>query len=64
MKKMKITKKQLRQGLRWSVFGMAALTMCFKIAEVGAYNSLQTMVENPEVAVYSSLTTDGYLIVK
>jgi hypothetical protein len=64
MKKLKITKAQIRQGLRWSVFGMAALTMCVKVAEVGAYNSLQTMVDNPEVASYSSLVNDGYLIIK
>ncbi len=55
MRKAKITKAQIMQGLRWAVFAMAALTMSVKIAEVSAYNSLQMMNENPEVATYSSL---------
>jgi hypothetical protein len=60
----KITKTQITQGLRWAVFVMAALTMSIKIAEVAAYNSFRTIVENPEIAQFSTLVNSGYLIIK
>jgi hypothetical protein len=60
----KITKKQVTQGLRWSVFIMAALTMGIKIAEVSAYNSFRIILENPDLAVYSTLVNSGYLFIR
>ncbi|MFK7779741.1 MAG: hypothetical protein QM490_01215 [Candidatus Gracilibacteria bacterium] len=60
----KITKAQVTQGLRWSVFIMAALTMSIKIAEVSAYNSFKMIIENPEIAQYSTLVNSGYLFIK
>lgn len=60
----KITKARITQALRWSVFVMAALTMSIKIAEVSAYNSFKIIVENPDVAQYSTLVNSGYLFVK
>lgn len=64
MKLKKPTKEQVTQGLRWAVFVMAALTMSIKIAEVSAYNTLKLIVENPEMAQYSTLVNSGYLIIK
>jgi hypothetical protein len=64
MKKMKITKAQVTQILRWSVFVLAAFTIGVKIAEASAYHSLHIMIENPEVSVYSILVNDGYLFIK
>jgi hypothetical protein len=61
---MKITKTQITQGLRWSVFIMAALTMSIKIAEVSAYNSFRIIVENPDIAQFSTLVNSGYLFIK
>jgi hypothetical protein len=55
----KRTKRQITQGLRWTVFIMSALTMSIKIAEVSAYNSLQILLENPSIAEYSTLVTSG-----
>lgn len=60
----KITKTQLQNGLRWSVFVLAAITMSIKIAEVSAYNSYKILVENPDIAQYSTLVTSGYLLIK
>ncbi|MDP2090881.1 MAG: hypothetical protein Q8K30_04765 [Candidatus Gracilibacteria bacterium] len=57
----KITKKQAAQVLRWSVFCMAALTMGISIAEAAAYNSLQLIIRNPEIAQFSTLVNSGYL---
>ncbi|MDD2871800.1 MAG: hypothetical protein PHS49_07470 [Candidatus Gracilibacteria bacterium] len=57
----KITKQQVTQALRWSVFVMAAFTMATSIAEAAAYNSLQLIIRNPEIAQYSSLVNSGYL---
>lgn len=61
---LKITKEQVTQGLRWGVFVLAALTMSIKIAEVSAYNSFRIIVENPEVAQYSTLVNSGYLFIR
>ena len=60
----KSTKKHITQGLRWSVFTMSALTLSIKIAEVSAYNSLQMIIENPEIAQYSTLVNSGFLLIK
>lgn len=60
----KVTKARITQGLRWSVFLMAALTMSIKIAEVSAYNSFRIIVENPDVASYSTLVNSWYLFIK
>lgn len=57
----KITKKQVAQTLRWSVFVMAAVTMGLSIADAAAYNSLQLIMRNPEIAQYSNLVNSGYL---
>jgi hypothetical protein len=57
-------KEQITQVLRWAVFVMAALTMSIKIAEVSAYNSLKLILENPEIAQYSTLVSSGYLFIK
>jgi hypothetical protein len=57
-------KEQITQVLRWAVFVMAALTMSIKIAEVSAYNSLKLILENPEIAQYSTLVNSGYLFIK
>jgi len=43
---------------------MAALTMSIKIAEVSAYNSFRMIVENPDIAQYSTLVNSGYLFIK
>lgn len=43
---------------------MAALTMSIKIAEVSAYNSFRIIVENPDVAAFSTLVNSGYLFIK
>lgn len=58
----KLTKPQITQCLRWSVFVMAALTMSFKIAEAAAYSSLQLIIANPDIAAYSTLVNSGYLL--
>jgi hypothetical protein len=60
----KITKAQVTQSLRWSVFVMAALTMGLKIAEAAAYNSFRVILENPDVAMYSTLVNSGYLFIR
>ena len=60
----KVTKKHITQSLRWAVFIMAALTMGIKVAEVSAYNSLQLIIDNPEIAQYSTLVNSWYLIIK
>lgn len=60
----KSTKNYITQSLRWSVFIMAALTMSIKIAEVSAYNSLQIIIANPEIAQYSTLVNSGFLLIK
>ena len=60
----KSTKKHITQSLRWSVFIMSALTMSIKIAEVSAYNTLQVIIENPEVAQYSTLVNSWLLFFK
>jgi hypothetical protein len=57
----KLTKVQVQHGLRWAMFGLAALTMSVKIAEVSAYNTLQVHLANPEVSAYSTLVSTGYL---
>lgn len=56
----KLTKKHLTQGLRWSLFIMTVITTSLKIAEVSAYNSLQIIVNNPEIAQYSSIVNGWY----
>ncbi|MBT3728609.1 hypothetical protein HOF65_02715 [bacterium] len=60
----KRTKNKITQSLRWSVFIMAAATMSIKIAEAAAYSSLQIIVENPEIAQYSTLVNSGYLLIR
>ena len=60
----RITKLQITQGLRWSVFIMAALTMGLKIAEVAAYNSFKIILDNPDIAMYSTLVNSGYLFIR
>ena len=60
----KRTKGYITQTLRWTLFIMAALTMSIKIAEVSAYNSLQIIVNNPDVAKYSTLVNSGYLFIR
>ena len=60
----KRTKNKITQSLRWSVFIMAAVTMSIKIAEAAAYSSLQIIVENPEIAQYSTLVNSGYLLIR
>lgn len=60
----KVTKARITQWLRWSVFIMAALTMGIKIAEVSAYNSFKIIVENPDIAAYSTLVNSWYLFIK
>lgn len=60
----RITKKQAVQALRWSVFVMAAVTLGISIAEASAYNSLQLIIRNPEIAQYSTLVNSGYLFIR
>ncbi len=60
----KITKTRITQSLRWSVFVMAALTMGLRIAEAAAYNSFIMILENPEIAQYSTLVNSGYLLIR
>ena len=60
----KRTKNHITQTLRWSVFVMAALTMGIKIAEASAYSSLQLILENPEIAQFSTLVNSGYLFIR
>lgn len=57
----KVTKAHVTQSLRWAVFVMAALTMGLKIAEAAAYSSFRIILENPDIAVYSTLVNSGYL---
>jgi len=57
----KRTKRHIVQTLRWSVFIMSALTMGLKIAEAAAYGSLKIIIENPEVAMYSSLANSSFV---
>jgi hypothetical protein len=52
------------QILRWSVFIMASVTMSLSIANVAAYNSLQLISKNPEIAQYSTLVNSGYILIK
>jgi len=43
---------------------MAALTMGLRIAEAAAYNSFMMILENPEIAQYSTLVNSGYLLIR
>ncbi len=57
----KHTKKQITQTLRWSVFVMSAFTLAISIADASAYNSLQLIIRNPEIAQFSTLVNSWYL---
>lgn len=57
---MKLRKKQIRQISHWLVFLFAATSMCFKIVEVSANETLKILVNNPECAQYSYLVTTWY----
>ncbi len=56
-------KTHIIHSLRWMIAGLTALTLSIKIAEVSAYETLQLLIENPELAQYSTLVQTGYLIV-
>jgi hypothetical protein len=45
----------------WSIFVLAALTLTIKILEVSASNTLDIVIENPEISQYSRLVQTGYL---
>lgn len=65
MKKISENKMEyLTQVLRWSVFIMASIAMSMSIANVAAYNSLQLIAKNPEIAQFSTLVNSSYIIIK
>jgi hypothetical protein len=45
----------------WSIFIVAALTLTIKILEVSASNTLDIVIQNPEISQYSRLVQTGYL---
>jgi hypothetical protein len=45
----------------WAIFLVAALTLTIKILEVSASNTLDIVVQNPEISQYSRLVQTGYL---
>lgn len=57
-------KRRITQSMRWSVFIMTALTMAIKIAETAAYESFKILVENPDIAEFSTLVNSGYLLIR
>ena len=57
----KLTKKQVTQISRWSIFVLSAITLAFSIAEAAAYNSLQLIIKHPEIAQFSSIVNSWYL---
>jgi len=48
--------------LHWCVFVFAGIALLFKFAEVSAYETTKILINNPEIAEYSHLVTNGYLI--
>jgi len=56
-----INKHCVQQGMRWSIFLLAALTVSLKIAEVSAYETTKLIMTNPELGEYSQLVANGYL---
>jgi len=54
------TKNIITQTWRWAIFIGTGLTMTMKIAEASAYESLQLIIANPEIAEYSAIA-NGWL---
>jgi len=51
----------LRNAAHWAIFIVAALTLTIKILEVSASNTLDIVIQNPEISQYSRLVQTGYL---
>ena len=51
----------LRNAAHWAIFIVAALTLTIKILEVSASNTLDIVIQNPEISQYSRLVKTGYL---
>ena len=42
----------LRNAAHWAIFIVAALTLTIKILEVSASNTLDIVIQNPEISQY------------